>query len=148
MWAFVSQKPAQGNQEEKVLAVEPNDENEPEFDIIPDLELGEYEQMQSQPLGDTKVFLDQSHFSGDIEVTQDQSHQSRDIEVISGGTAMHINDAEIEIEEKYVVIQEPTFLKMFVEVSTKTEVAMGELQKEEDVTQEPISPKLYVESEK
>ena len=32
-----------------------------EVDIIPDLELGEDEQMQSQPSGDTKVFGDQFH---------------------------------------------------------------------------------------
>ena len=56
--------------------MEPNDENDIEFDIIPDLELGEDETMQSQPSRDTEVFLDPSHFSGDIEVTQEQPQHS------------------------------------------------------------------------
>ena len=52
-----------------------------EVDIILDLDLGEDEQMQSQPSGETKVFGDQSHLSGDTEVFGAQSHLSWDMEV-------------------------------------------------------------------
>ena len=73
MWDFVAQKDAQTIEEEKeALTVEPREENETKFDMIPDLEIGEYEQMQSHPSGDTEIFLDQSHSPGYIEVTQEQ----------------------------------------------------------------------------
>ena len=50
--------------------------------IILDLELGEDEQMQSQPSGDTEAFRDYSHLSGDTEEFGDQSHLSRDTEML------------------------------------------------------------------
>ena len=78
---YVAQEPSQEIKEGKeVPAVEPNDENEPELDIILDLELGEDEKMKSQPVGDTEVLLDHSHFSRDIEVTQEKPQQSKEIE--------------------------------------------------------------------
>ena len=47
-----------------------------EVDIIPDVELGEDEQMQSQRSGDTEAFGDQSHLSGDTKILEDQYHIS------------------------------------------------------------------------
>ena len=78
--AFVAQKPAPANEEGKeVPAVDPNHEKEPEFDIIPNLELGEHEQMQSHYSGDTELFLDQYYSSRDIEFTQEKPQQSEGI---------------------------------------------------------------------
>ena len=42
------------------------------MDIIPDLDLGEDEQMQSQYSGDTKILEEQLHIVEDMEVTQEQ----------------------------------------------------------------------------
>ena len=56
---FFGQKDAQIIEEEKeALTVEPREENETKFDMIPDLELGEDEKMQSQSSRDTEVFVD------------------------------------------------------------------------------------------
>ena len=52
-----------------------------EVDIIPNVKLGEDEQMQSQPSVDTETFGDQSHLSGDTKILRDQSHLSWDMEV-------------------------------------------------------------------
>ena len=49
-------------------------EDEREFEIILDLELGEDEKIQSQPSKGMEVFLDQSD-AGDIEATQEKPHQ-------------------------------------------------------------------------
>ena len=53
--------------------------------------------MQSQPSGDTEVFLDQSHFSKDIEITQEKPQQ------LEG------------IGKQDVVTQEPTSSRVLVE---------------------------------
>ena len=42
------------------------------MDIIPDVELGEDEQIQSQSLGDIEVFGEQFHLLGDMEVIQEK----------------------------------------------------------------------------
>ena len=68
-----------------------------------DMELGEDEQMKSQPSRDAKLFLYQSHSLGDIEVTQEQPHQLE-------GIGKHD-----------VVTQEPTSSIFFVEVSFQLE---------------------------
>ena len=39
------------------------------MDIIPDLDLGEDEQMQSQSLGDTEILEEQLHIAEDMEAT-------------------------------------------------------------------------------
>ena len=49
-------------------------ETDLEVEIILDVELGEDEQMLSQPLGDTEAFGDQSHLFGDTEEFGDQYH--------------------------------------------------------------------------
>ena len=56
--AFVEQRLAQVTEEEKEApAVELKGEDEPEFEMIPDLELGKDEQMQSRPSRGAEVFL-------------------------------------------------------------------------------------------
>ena len=61
----------------EVLAEAPSQPRtaDPEIDLIPDVELGEDEQMQSQSLGDTEVFWEQSYLSGYMEETQVQLQQ-------------------------------------------------------------------------
>ena len=39
------------------------------MDIIPDLDLGEDEQMQSQSLGDTEILEEQLHIEKDMKAT-------------------------------------------------------------------------------
>ena len=39
------------------------------MDTIPDLDLGEDEQMQSQSLGDTKILMEQLHIVKDMKET-------------------------------------------------------------------------------
>ena len=46
------------------------EEINPEVDIIPDLDLVEDEQVQSQPSRDTKILEEQFHIAEDMEVTQ------------------------------------------------------------------------------
>ena len=43
---------------------------DPGMDIIPDLDLGEDEQMQSQSSRDTEILEEQLHIAADMEVTQ------------------------------------------------------------------------------
>ena len=46
------------------------------MDIIPDLDLGEDEQMQSQSLGDTEILEEQLYIAEDMEATlQPQQHE-------------------------------------------------------------------------
>ena len=47
------------------------EEINPEVDIIPDLDLGEDEQMQSQSSGDTEILEEQLHITKDMEITQE-----------------------------------------------------------------------------
>ena len=42
-------------------------EDNPEVDVIPDMDLGEYEQVQSQPSGDTEILEEQLHTEEDIQ---------------------------------------------------------------------------------
>ena len=42
-------------------------EANPEVDVIPDMDLGEDEQVQSQSLGDTKILEEQLHTEEDIQ---------------------------------------------------------------------------------
>ena len=46
-----------------------------EVDIIPNLDLGEDEQMQSQSSGDTEILEEQIHIAEYMEVTQEQPQQ-------------------------------------------------------------------------
>ena len=121
------------------------EEINPEMDIILDLDLGEDEQMQSQSSGDTKILEEQLHTVEDMEETL-QPQQHEEIEghgfVTQEPAALHPTievvadnqgDKEIKIQEE-VVPQEPTSSQ------SATEVAIGELQKEDAVTQELASP--------
>ena len=56
-------------------------ETDLEMDIIPNVELGEDEQMQSQPSRDTETFGEHSHLSGDTKIIGGQPHLSWDMEV-------------------------------------------------------------------
>ena len=48
----------------------------PKMDIIPDLDLGEDEQMQSQSLGEIEILEEQLHIAEDMEATlQPQQHE-------------------------------------------------------------------------
>ena len=81
--------------------------------------------MQSQPSGDTEVFMDHSHFSGDIEFTQEKPQLLEEI----GG-----HD---------IVIQEPTSPKILVEASIQLEENEPEVdtipdQNLEDLDETPI----------
>ena len=51
----------------------------PEMDIIPDLDLGEDEQMKSQSSGDTEILEEQLHIAEDMEATR-QPEQHEEIE--------------------------------------------------------------------
>ena len=54
-------------------------EAKPGMDIIPDLDLGEDEQMQSQSSGDTKMLEEQLHIEKDMKETlQSQQHEERE----------------------------------------------------------------------
>ena len=44
-------------------------EANPDLNIIPNVDLGEYEQAQSQSLGDTKILEEQLHIVKDMKVT-------------------------------------------------------------------------------
>ena len=70
--------------------------------MIPDLELGEDEQMQSQPSWGMELFLDYSD-AWDIEVTQEQTQKLE------------------EFGRQGVVTQEPTPSKTLVEAATQME---------------------------
>ena len=100
--------------------------------IIPDLDLGEDEQMQSQSSGDTEILEEQLHIEKDMTSTL-QSHQHEEGEgqgsVTQEPAALHPTikatadnqaDKEIKIQEE-VVPQEPTSSQ------SATEVAIGEL---------------------
>ena len=51
----------------------------PGMDIIPDLDLGEDEQMQSQSSGDTEILEEQLHIEKDMKATlQSQQHEERE----------------------------------------------------------------------
>ena len=53
-------------------------EANPGMDIIPDLDLGEDEQMQSQSLEDTEILEEQLHIEKDMKATlQSQKHEER-----------------------------------------------------------------------
>ena len=55
------------------------EEINPEVDIIPDLDLGEDEQMQSQSLGDTEILEEQLHIEKDMKETlKSQHHEERE----------------------------------------------------------------------
>ena len=54
-------------------------EAKPGMDIIPDLDLGEDEQMQSHSLGDTEILEEQFHIEKDMKATlQSQQHEERE----------------------------------------------------------------------
>ena len=83
--------------------METKGEDEPKFEMIPDLELGEDEQFQYQPSRGMKVLMD-NFYIGDIEVTKEQPQQLE------------------EVGRQDVVTQEPTPLKTLVEAATQMEV--------------------------
>ena len=58
------------------------------MDIIPDVELGEDEQMQSQSSGDTEVFGEQFHILVYMEVIKEKFQQH---EEMGGQDAVHKN---------------------------------------------------------
>ena len=119
----------------------------PGMDIIPNLDLGEDEQMQSQSLGYTEILEEQLHIAVDMEATlQPQKHEEIEghgsvtqepaalhppVEAVAENQA----DGEIKIQEE-VVTQEPKPSQSAVEV------AIGEIQGEDVFTQEPPSPKV------
>ena len=101
MHAFVAQKHAQAIEEEKEApAVELKGEHEQESEMIPDLELGEDEKMQSHPSSGTEVFLDHSD-AVDIEFTQEKPQQLE------------------EVGRQGVVTQEPTTSKLLLRLLLK-----------------------------
>ena len=121
------------------------------MDIIPDLDLGEDEQMQSQSSGDTEILKEQLHIAKDMEATL-QPQQHEEIEgrgsVTQELVALHLPvkssadnqaDGEIKIQEE-VATQEPTPSQL------AAEVVVGELQGEVAVTQEPTSPEFVSEA--
>ena len=75
-----------------------------QVDIIPNVELGEDEKMQSQSSRDTKVFGEQFHLSRDAEVTQEKFQQHEEM----GG--------------QYTDTQEPVALHPPVKAKGKTQV--------------------------
>ena len=78
-------------------------EANPEMDIIPDLDLGEDEQMQSQSLGDTEILEEQLHIEKDMKQTlQSQQHEER--------------------EGQGSITQQPTALHHLVEVAADNQV--------------------------
>ena len=55
------------------------EEINPEMDIIPDLDLGEDEQMQSQSSGKAEILEEQLHIAKDMKATlQSQQHEERE----------------------------------------------------------------------
>ena len=50
-----------------VGTLEMQQENNPEVDVIPDMDWGEDEQVQSKPLGDTEILEEQLHTEEDIQ---------------------------------------------------------------------------------
>ena len=117
------------------------EEINPEVDIIPGLDLGEDEKIQSQSSGETEILEEQIHIAEDMEVTQEQPQQHEEIEGQGSDTqepvALHLPikvvaenqvDVEIEIQEE-VVTQEPTPSQL------DAEVVGGEFQEEGAITQ-------------
>ena len=114
-------------------------ESNPRMDIIPDMDLGKNEQLQSQSSRDTKILEEQLHIEKDMTTTlQSQQHEEREGQgsVTQEPTALHPpveaatdnqTDKEIKIQGE-VVTQEPTPSQSVVEVAIK------ELQKEDVVT--------------
>ena len=107
------------------------------MELIPDVELGEDEQMQSQSSGDIEVFGEYSYLSGDMEVTQEQFQQNEEM----GG--------------QDVDTQEPVVMHPPVKATTEIQVVVAETQayveievQEEVVTQEPTSSQLNIEAAK
>ena len=118
-----------------------------EVEIIPNVEVGEDEQMQSQQSRDTEAFGDQSHLSGDTEILRDQPHISWDMEVTQEKPKF-LED----LEEREVVTQEPTSLQLPVEATTKNQEVLAKSQEDtetrtqEDLaTQEPTTSPLAAE---
>ena len=56
------------------------EEINPEMDIIPDLDLREDEQMQSQSSRDTGILEEELHIVEGMEVTQEKPQQHEEIE--------------------------------------------------------------------
>ena len=118
-------------------------ENNPKVDVIPDMDWGEYEQLQTQPPGDTEILEEQLHTEEDI---QSQQHEEKEEQgsitqepIASQPLAEIVADDQVENEIKIqeeVVPQEPTSSQ------SASKIAMREPQKEDDVTQEPASPRV------
>ena len=123
----------------------------PGMDIIPNMDLGEDEQLQSQSLGDTEILEEQLHIEKDTTTTlQSQQYEEEEGQgsVTQEPVALHPLvkvvaknnvDKEIKIQEEFVT-QEPTPSR------SALEVAIGELQREDAVTQEPTSPEVVSET--
>ena len=119
----------------------------PGMDIIPDLDLREDEQMQSQSLGDTKILKEHIHIEKDMKETlHSQQHEQREGQgfVTQELVALHPTvkaaadnqvDKEIKIQEE-VALQEPTSSQSAAKIS------MREPQKEDTITQELASPRV------
>ena len=99
--------------------------------------------MKSQSSRDTEILKQKIHIAEDKEVTQEQPQQNEEIEGQGSDTqepvALHLlvkavadnqEDGEIKIQEE-VSTQEPTPSQLVFEV------AIGELQQEDAITQEP-----------
>ena len=87
---------------------------DPEVELIPDVEMGEDEQMQSQLSRDTEVFGEQYYISRDVEI------ETQEEVVTQEPTSSQLNAeaAKKEFQEKDVVTQEPTSSESMVEVPT------------------------------
>ena len=91
------------------------------MDVIPDVELEEDEQMQSQSSGDTEVFGEQSYILRDMEVTQEKFQQHEEM----GG--------------QYADTQEPLVLHLLVEATTKIQVVVAETHVEIKMHEEVVT---------
>ena len=124
---------------------------DPQVDIILDVELGEDEQMQSQLLGDTELFGDQSHLSWNVEVTHERPQHPEKMEGMEGATQepapMELPiEAIVETQEDVEIeTQEDVFTQETTSSQMAAEVDRNGFQEQDDVTQEPTSPELIAE---
>ena len=81
----------------------------PKVDVIPDMDWGEDEKVQSQPLGDTKILEEQLHTEEDI---QSQQHEEK--------------------EEQCSVTQEPVASQPLAEIAADDQVE-NEIKIQEEV---------------
>ena len=118
-------------------------ENNAEVDVIPDMDLGEDEQVQSQPSGYTEILEEQLHTKEDIQFQQYEEKEEQG-SVTQEPTASHSLAkiaADDQIKNK-IKIQEEVGPQEPTSSQSAAKVAKGEPQKEDVVTQEPASPEV------